>query len=591
MNARTIIDLYRASIATPREEYATHYLPGVSRPFSTQEFHQRTVALAARLPDLGVKRGDRVLLLCENRPEWHIIDVATLAVGAVNVPVYPTLTAAQLAYQLRDSGAIVAIVENAEQMQKFLAIHADCPDLKHLIQIEGACAPGVHSLAEIIAAGQGPRAEDAFWAAAAAIDEDDLATIVYTSGTTGEPKGVMLTHRNFVSNALHILPRLPVTADDLALEFLPLCHVFERCAGYLYFAVAARRAYCTVATVGELLTTIRPTAFCSVPRVFEKVYDRVHSRVATAPTLRRKLFHWALEVGQQASRHRLAGTPMPAGLRLRHRLADALVLKKIRAALGGRVKGIISGAAPLPLYANEFFHAAGIPVQEGYGLTETSPAIAVNGYLPGTNRLGSVGRALDNLEVKLAADGELLVRGPSVAKGYWNKPEATVEVFDPDGFFHTGDIARIDEDGFIYITDRKKDIIVTAGGKNVAPQPIENRLKQSPWVDNAVLIGDRRPFIVALFSPNLEALAAFARDEGLPAADVGTLVTCPEVIALYDAVVQEVNQDLARYEQIRKFRVLPVQLSIESGHLTPTVKIKRRVVEKDFANLIEEMYS
>lgn len=590
MSARTILDLYRTSIEMPRDGYATHYLPGASRAFSTQEFHRRTVALAAHLPGLGVQRGDRVLLLSENRPEWHMVDLATLAVGAVNVPVYPTLTPAQLAYQLRDSGAVVAMAESPEQMQKFLAVRAECPGLKHLIQIDGACAAGVRSLDETISSGDTPQAEKDFWRHAAEIHEDDLATIVYTSGTTGEPKGVVLTHRNFVSNALHILPRLPVTADDLALEFLPLCHVFERCAGYLYLAVGARRAYCTVATVGELLATIKPTAFCSVPRVFEKVYDRVHSRVATAPPLRRKLFHWALCVGRDASRHRLAGTPMPAGLRFRHHLADALVLKKIRGALGGRVKGIISGAAPLPVYANEFFHAAGIPVQEGYGLTETSPAIGVNGYQPGANRIGSIGRALDNLEVKLAEDGELLVRGPSVAKGYWNKPEATAEVFGADGFFHTGDIARIDEDGFIYITDRKKDIIVTAGGKNVAPQPIENRLKQSTWVDNAVLIGDRRPYIVALFSPNLEALAAFAKEKGLATEDVAALVASPQVTALFDAVVAEVNQDLARYEQIRKFRVLPVQLSIEGGHLTPTVKVKRRVVEKEFAHLIEQMY-
>ncbi len=590
MSTRTILDLYRLSIATPREEYAVHHFPGGSRPFSTHEFHRRTVALANALPGLAVRRGDRVLLLSENRPEWHMIDVATLAAGAVNVPVYPTLTPAQLAYQLRDSGAVVAVVEDAEQMQKFLAIRSECPELKHLIQVDGPCASGVRSLDELIASGDVARGEDAFWARAAEIDENDLATIVYTSGTTGEPKGVMLTHRNFVSNALYILPRLPVGADDLALEFLPLCHVFERCAGYLYFAVGARRAYCTVATVGDLIASIQPTVFCSVPRVFEKVYDRVHSRVAAAPPLRRKLFHWAVGVGRDASRYRLAGTPMPAGLRFRHHLADALVLKKIRAAMGGRVKGIISGAAPLPLFANEFFHAAGIPVQEGYGLTETSPAIGVNGYQPGANRLGSIGRPLDNLEVKLAEDGELLVRGPSVAKGYWNKPEATAEVFDPDGFFHTGDIARIDADGFIFITDRKKDIIVTAGGKNVAPQPIENRLKQSTWVDNAVLIGDRRPFIVALFSPNLEGLTAFARGKGLPVEDPAALLARPEVTALFDAVVTEVNQDLARYEQIRKFRVLPVQLSIEGGHLTPTVKIKRRVVEREFAHLIEDMY-
>ncbi len=591
MPERTILDLYRFDVEAPREVHYTHYFPGGSRSFSTEEFFRRTAALASGLSELGVVRSDRVMLLSENRPEWHMADLAVLDLGAVDVPVYPTLTPAQIAYQVQDSGSKVVIAENAEQVEKLLSVRDQCPTLTHVVQMEGATPDGVLGLDEVVAAGDGAAAGSRFWERAATVGEDDLATIVYTSGTTGEPKGVMLSHCNFVSNALHILPRVPTTREDLCLEFLPLCHVFERCAGYFYMRTASDKAYCPTAAVGELIAAIAPTIFCSVPRVFEKVYDKVHSKVAAAPPLRRKLFNWAVEVGTKASHHRLAGTSMPAGLAMRYRLADGLVLKKVRAALGGRVRGVISGAAPLPLFANEFFHAIGVPVQEGYGLTETSPAIAVNGYQPGANRLGAVGRPLDNLEVRIADDGELLVRGPSVSKGYWNKPEQTAEVFAGDGFFHTGDIARIDEDGFVFITDRKKDLIVTAGGKNVAPQPIENQLKESRWVDNAVVIGDRKPYLVALLSPNLEELEAHARRESIAFTDHAELVARPEVDALFAEVVTGVNASLARYEQIKRFRVLPESLTLEGGHLTPTMKVKRRVVEVEYGEAIEALYS
>jgi long-chain acyl-CoA synthetase len=591
MADRTILDLYRHELERPRAGHYTHVVPGGSTAYDTEGFFSRTAAIADGLATLGIAAGDRVLVLCDNRPEWHMVDLAVLDLGAVNVAVYSTLTADQLAYQAADSGARLAVVENAEQAAKVLEIRARCPELRHVLQVEGAAAePGVRPLAELWAA---PRlgADGRFWDRAAAIDEDALVTIVYTSGTTGEPKGVMLTHRNIVTNIRESMERIATTADDYGLEFLPLCHMIERLAGYSYMALGMSRAYCSVYHVGELLATIRPTIFACVPRVLEKVHGTIHQRVAAAPPLRRALFRWALEIGGQFARREIAGEPAGGMLGLKHRLADRLVLSKVRGAFGGRLRGTISGGAALPVFVNEFFQALGIRVMEGYGLTETSPVIAINGSTPGTLRVGSVGRPLASFEVKLAADGELLARGPSVFSGYWNKPQQTAECFDEDGFFRTGDIARIDDDGFVFITDRKKDLIVTAGGKNVAPQPIESRLKQSPLVDSAVLIGDGRPYIAVLLSPSREAVEAWARENGLPTENLAALVAHPELVRLFARAVEETNVGLARFEQIKRFRVLPEMLSVEGGALTPTLKVKRRVVCERYAELVEGMYT
>jgi long-chain acyl-CoA synthetase len=391
-----------------------------------------------------------------------------------------------------------------------------------------------------------------------------------------------------VSNVVASSRRAPVSGDDLALEFLPLCHVFERMLGYLYMYRALTKAYCSVYHVGDLVATIRPTVFAGVPRFYEKVYDKIRDKVDHAPPVRRALFNWAVGKGRAAYPRVLEGKA-PGGLG--YGLADRLVLSKVRQGLGGRVRFCISGGAPLPTFVNEFFHSIGVRILEGYGLTETSPVIAVNGADPGMTRLGTVGRAIDGVEVKVAADGELCVKGPNVMTGYWNLPDKTAEVFDADGFFLTGDIAEIDDRGFIRITDRKKDLIVTAGGKNVAPQPIENELKRSPLVDNAVLIGDRRPYIVALLSPNQEALVSWAAARGLEAGSVETLVSHPELVAAYQQVVDGVNSNLARYEQIKRHAVLPLMLSIEGGHLTPTLKVKRRVVERDYGELVDSLYA
>jgi long-chain acyl-CoA synthetase len=588
VNESNILHLYRKELEAARDEHYTHFTPQGQRVLSTAAFFRGTAGLASGLAKLGIGRGDRVMLLSDNRPEWHMADLAVADLGAVDTPVYGTLNPAQIAFQAKDSGARAAIVESPEQMAKLLEIRASCPDLAHLIQIEGPTAPGVLSLDEVVASGNGGDAEDLFWQRAEKVGAEDVLTLIYTSGTTGNPKGVTLTHDNLVSNVVASSRRAPVSGDDLALEFLPLCHVFERMLGYLYMYRALSKAYCSVYHVGDLVATIRPTVFAGVPRFYEKVYDKIRDKVDHAPPVRRALFNWAVGKGRAAYPRVLEGKA-PGGLG--YGLADRLVLSKVRQGLGGRVRFCISGGAPLPTFVNEFFHSIGVRILEGYGLTETSPVIAVNGADPGMTRLGTVGRAIDGVEVKVAADGELCVKGPNVMTGYWNLPDKTAEVFDADGFFLTGDIAEIDDRGFIRITDRKKDLIVTAGGKNVAPQPIENELKRSPLVDNAVLIGDRRPYIVALLSPNQEALVSWAAARGLEAGSVETLVSHPELVAAYQQVVDGVNSNLARYEQIKRHAVLPLMLSIEGGHLTPTLKVKRRVVERDYGELVDSLYA
>lgn len=591
MAEKTTLDLYRKEFEAPRKEHYTHVYPGGRRTWSTEEFFAATASLAEGLAKLGVGHGDRVMLLCDNRPEWHQADLAIADLGAVSVPIYGTLTPPQIAYQANDSGAVAAIAETPQQLEKFLAIRKETPEMRHLILMEGRAPEGVLGWKELLASGKGPAAADRFWERAEKVTEDDLLTLIYTSGTTGEPKGVMLTHRNLVQNVLYSAKRAPFLREDLALEFLPLCHVFERMVGYIYMWGTCSKAYCSVYHVGDLIADIAPTVFASVPRFYEKVHDKIQEKVASAPGTRRALFNWALRTGAEAMRHRLAGRTPGGLLGVRHGLADKLVLSKIRQALGGKVRFCISGGAPLPLFLAEFYHSIGIYVAEGYGLTETSPVIAVNGMGPGEIKLGTVGRPLENLDVRIAADGEVCVKGPSVMQGYWNKPDKTAEVFDDEGYFHTGDIGELDGDGFLKITDRKKDLIVTAGGKNVAPQPIENEFKRSPFVDNAVLIGDKRPYIVALISPNTEELERWAKAQGIDYGSLEDLTQHPRVHELYAEVLERVNSGLARYEQVKKFRVLPLMLSVEGGQLTPTLKVKRRVVEQQYSELIEEMYN
>ncbi len=590
MGDRTVLDLYRHDFESPRDEHYAHWTPGAKRTLSTAEFFKRTCALAESLNKLGLGAGDRVILLSDNRPEWHMVDLAVLDLGAVDVPVYQTLTADQIAYQVNDSGATMAVVESPEQTAKFLEISNRCPNLQRLIQIEGQRAERVLAFDELASVFDG-NAETRFWDRAAEIDERALASIIYTSGTTGDPKGVMLSHHNLVQNAIFTNRRLPADRTDLALEFLPLCHTAERLAGYCYMQHATSKAYCSVEHVGEVIAAVRPSVFFAVPRVYEKVCQKIFEKVEASSPLKKRLFRWALRLGGAFNDRRIAGQEADGVLAFTHAIADRLVLSKIRNGVGGRVRLCITGAAETPGYVADFFHAVGIPMVEAYGLTETSPVMVIGSTDAGEIRRGWVGRPLENLDVRLAEDGEILVKGPSVMSGYWNKPEATAEAFDENGFLRTGDIGEIDCEGYVRIVDRKKDLIVTSGGKNVAPQPIESLLKQSSLVDNAVLIGDRRNFISVLISPEFEELERWARENGVSFDTRIDLLANVAVRERYQEVVDGVNSKLARYEQIREFRLLPVTLTIEGGQLTPTLKVKRRVVFEEFRDLIEGIYA
>jgi long-chain acyl-CoA synthetase len=542
---------------------------------------RRVAGLARGLSALGVGKGDRVGLLCGDRPEWHIVDFAVLHLGAADVPLYPTLLAAQIRTIIADSGARLVVAENAEQLAKVLEVRGTCPDLKDVVVIDGEAPEGVRTLASCTRDLSQSEAEGFLEGCRPNVRPEDLATLIYTSGTTGEPKGVMLTHDNFVFDSCSSCSVMPwPKGGEIALAFLPLSHVLERLVDYNYFLKGTTLAYCGILESAEAMRRVRPNLFTAVPRFYEKVYDRVFQEVSHGPRLKQTLFRTAVRVGIESVRTGRKG--------LRYRLFDPLVYKKIRAALGGRLRFTISGGAPLPVFAGEFFHAMGVKVLEGYGLTETSPVISVNQFHRW--RLGTVGPLIPGVEVRIAQDGEVFTRGRHVMKGYWNKPQETAAVLDPDGWLATGDIGELDADGFLRITDRKKDILVTAGGKNIAPQPIENSLSVSPLVDNAVLFGDRKPYVVALIVPNFETLGRWAAERGLPAATPAELIARPEVVAAYQAIVDGVNKDLARFESIKKFRLVAEAFTIAGGQLTPTLKVKRRVVEKRYAGLLTTMY-
>jgi long-chain acyl-CoA synthetase len=558
-----------------------------------QELLQRVRQTALGLLELGVRPGDRVGILSVNRPEWAMADYACLSARCVDVPVYPTLPARQAAYILRDSGAVALFVADPAQYRKVEETRAEMPALRHVILFEGSVqGPGVRTLQEVQAMGAAAESRHRdYQEEALRARPEDLATLIYTSGTTGDPKGVMLTHGNFVSNVLSALQVLHIGPDDSALSLLPLSHSFERMAGhYTMF-----HAGCTVAfaesleTVAANMLEVRPTVMLAVPRLYEKIYARVLENALSGSGLKRRIFFWAKRNAETWADLVLAGRPVPGGLAFKKRLADKLVFSKLRARTGGRIRFFVSGGAPLSADIAKFFYAAGMPVLEGYGLSETSPVIAVNSYE--APRMGAVGKPIPGVEVRIADDGEILCRGPNIMMGYFNKPEATREAIDSEGWFHTGDIGVLDADGYLRITDRKKDIIVTAGGKNIAPQPIENAVKTNKFVLNAVMIGDRRKFPLMLVVPNPDALTAWARERGLPADDYGRLLAHPDAAAKVEREIMGNLRDLASYETPKKFVLLQDDFTIENGELTPTLKVKRRVVEQKYAKEIEAAYA
>jgi long-chain acyl-CoA synthetase len=591
----TLNQLFFETVAREdRPDALLHRVDGVWQRISHAELKRRARHIALGLRALGVSAGERVGILAENGPAWALCDWATLSSGNTNVPVYPTLPAAQVAYVLRDAAVTAVFASTPAQVAKVAAVRAELPALREVIAFEPAAGADV-TLAELEA--RGAALDDAARAArweheALAVRPDDVATLIYTSGTTGEPKGVMLTHDNIASNvraALATVMRFK-SGDELGLSILPLSHSFERMAGhYAMFATGTPIAYArSLDTVGEDMLEVRPTVVVAVPRLFEKIYARVFDSVRRGPAFRRAAFHLGVGVTERWADAVLNGRDPGRLLGAGTEVARRLVFGAVRQRTGGRLRYFISGGAPLAPEIARFFFAVGLAIIEGYGMTESSPVITVN--RPDDLRLGSVGKPLPGIEVSVADDGEILTRGPHVMRGYFQRPDATNEAVDRDGWLHTGDVGKL-EGGRLFITDRKKDIIVTAGGKNIAPQPIESCIKTSRFVAEAVLLGDRRRYPVLLVVPAFDVLETWARERGIVAADHEALLARPEVRAHIEAQVQERLLGLARYETPKKIGLLARDLTLERGELTPSLKVKRRVVEAHNAALVESLYA
>jgi long-chain acyl-CoA synthetase len=566
---------------------------GRYQPISHKTLAERVRRAALGLVELGVKPGDRVAILSENRPEWAIADLACLTAELTDVPLYPNLPPEQAAYILRDSGSVAIFVSDATQAAKIAQIRRECPALRTVVGFGSARDAGVDmTLAELEAKGatvDTPARASDYTRRALAVAPDHLATIIYTSGTTGEPKGVMLTHDNIYSNVMAGAITIPFAGDDTCLSFLPLSHIFERMAGhYLMLQTGTSIAYAeSIDTVPINLTEVWPTLVLSVPRLYEKMYARVLENALAGSAIKKQIFFWARRVADKWANEKLAGREPRGFLALQYRIAQKLVFSKLKARTGGRLRYFVSGGAPLAPEINKFFYAAGLVILEGYGLTETSPVIAVN--TPMRYRIGTVGPAYPGVEITIASDGEILTRGPHVMKGYYNKPDATRESIDTDGWFHTGDIGEL-RDGFLAITDRKKDIIVTAGGKNIAPQPIENKIKTNKYVSQAVIIGDKRKFAVVLVVPNWDNLEKWAKLKNIIWTERAQLLHMPTIRAKMDKEVFSELEGLARYEQPKKVALLEHDFSVERGELTPTLKVKRRVIDRTYKETIDSLY-
>lgn len=561
------------------------------RDVTHREVESRVRAIAAALRELGIAAGDRVSILSETRLEWALADWACLAVHAADVPIYPTLTAKQAEYILRDSGAVAVFCSTAEQAAKVAEVRGGLPALRHVILFDGPAPAGAVTLADLEARGRAAEAKYPRWRDdALAARPDDLATLIYTSGTTGDPKGVMLTHRNLWSNVESAGRVLPITEGDSALAMLPLSHVYERMVDYTLFHLGVTTNYAeSFDKVAQNLAEVRPSVVLSVPRLYEKVYARVLETALSGGVVKRAIFFWAKGVGERWATFRLAGLTVPALLRLAHAAADRLVFRKLRARTGGRIRFFISGSAPLSPDIARFFFGAGMPVLEGYGLTETSPVLTLN---PHTKiKLGTVGPAIPGVSLKIAADGEILAKGPNVMRSYYNRPDDTKAAFDADGWFLTGDVGELDADGYLKITDRKKELLKTAGGKFIAPQPIENAVKLNKYVASAMVVGDRRKFPIILVVPDFDQLERWAAYRRIAFTSRAQLVTLPDVRAKMEREVMDMLHDLARYETPKKVILLEHDFTIEAGELTPTQKLKRRVIEAHYAKEITAAYA
>jgi long-chain acyl-CoA synthetase len=563
---------------------------------------QKVAALAVAFGRLGIRRGDRVAIVSENRVEWSLTDYAVMGMGAVDVPIYPTLPPGDIEYILRHSEARAVVVSTAEQLEKVIEIKRRLPHLLFAVVMDRVITdePGVYLWYHLIqdALSQTLDPERDFRATALDARPESIATILYTSGTMGRPKGVILTHANIVSNVRACESLFDFTPSDRALSFLPLCHIFERMLEYFVFSHGVSIAFAeSIEKLPENLLDVRPTVMAVVPRVLEKVHAKVLETVRQGPSFRQKLFHWAVQTGWRYSELTLKGKKPHPGLRLKHQVANRLVGAKIRSRFGGRIRFLISGSAPLAKGLAEFFFAVGLPVYEGYGLTETSPVISVN--FPGAVKLGTVGRVLPEIEVKLgeAAAGieggtgrEILVRGPSVSPGYFNLDQENQQAF-VDGWFHTGDLGTLDQDGYLTITGRKKNLLKTSGGKYVSPEKLEGLFQGHPLVTQILVLGDARHFVGALIVPNFERVEKYAQERQLQFETREQMMTDREIIAWVQEHVDEACKGLASFERIRQIALLPREFSIDAGELSPSLKVRRFIVEEHYRDVIEELYS
>jgi long-chain acyl-CoA synthetase len=582
MNLRTLNDVFFNLVQRNSERVMLTRATGEWKPISAHQLRSWVYATARQLRSWGIGKGDRVAILSENRPEWAVADFACMLLGAVDVPIYATQTAEQCLFVLQNSEARIAFVSTRRQYEKIAAIRPQSGLESIIIMDEAPDIADAVPMQTFLH--NAPQKEDPeLDAIGEQIEPDDLATLIYTSGTTGTPKGVMLTHGNLASNINVSLDMYDLDKEDLCISFLPLSHVTARHLDYALFNAGVPVAYCPVIDdLPQAMKEVRPTVIVAVPRVYEKVYNQVQNK---SHGIKRALIQWALKVGA-ANRETILRGETPTALSWK--LADALVFSKIREGLGGHARIFVSGGAPLGKEIATWFADVGIRIHEGYGLTETSPVVALNN--PINHRLGAVGKPMPNIEVKVADDGELLVRGPSVFKGYWKMPEETAAVFG-EGWFKTGDIAGIDEDGYLFITDRKKDLIKTSGGKFIAPQPIENSLKVNPFIGEAALLGDKRRFPAVLLIPAFDFLEAWAQHHGVKFSTRKELVKSHQVQSLYQGIVDEMNQNLAQFEKLKKVLIVPEELSIAEGTLTPSMKLRRRNLTDRYKREIDALYA
>jgi len=560
----------------------------VWRSLSWLETLQRVQVVSEALKKAGVGEGARVAILSSTRYEWTLLDLAILSLGAVTVPIYHSTLYDEAQHILNDSSSKLIFVEDSTQLEKILKIRNSLPKLERIVVIDGkVLGEGIVTLQEFEQGVQGVVSD--FGARIRRIPLDALATLVYTSGTTGPPKGVMLTHANITYEILAAEQSFPIDPNDTSLIFLPLAHILARVIQFYQFKCGFTHAYAeSIDKLLEDIAEVRPHFMVSVPRIFEKIYTKVMNDVQNGPAVKRNIFNWALQVGKQRSALLLQNKPIPAGLTMRYALATKLVFSKLHKKLGGRVRFFVSGGAPLGRDIAEFFHAAGLLILEGYGLTETTAAVNLN--LPHLMKFGSVGKTMPFVEEKIAPDGEILVKGKMVFKGYWNNPEATRAAIDEQGWFHTGDIGEVDANGLLRITDRKKDIIVTAGGKNVAPQNIENLLKTNPLFSQVVVHGDRRKYLTALVTLNPEETQKKATELGIKFEKYGELVHHPKIYDWVKKSIDEKNRHLPNYETIKGFAILENDFTIDSGELTPTLKVKRKVINERYKDVLDKLY-